>query len=86
MTERHVYLFIRKIQSVKVPALLGKFIVRCEFRQSSPEPRVHQPNSGGGQYPGGSTVTTCPPGIVTFTGLKLFIPLTMGTLFFSGCP
>src|SRR5580704_17522390 len=38
------------------------------------------------QYPGGSTVTTWPPGIVTFTGLKLFIPLTIGTLFFSGCP
>src|SRR5579864_7385290 len=40
----------------------------------------------GAQYPGGSTVTTCPPGMVTFTGLRLFIPLTMGTLLFSGCP
>jgi hypothetical protein len=38
------------------------------------------------QYPGGSTVTTWPPGMVTFTGLRLFIPLTMGTLFFFGMP
>src|SRR3977135_2405496 len=38
------------------------------------------------QYPGGSTVTIWPLGNVTFTGLRLLIPLMMGSPFFSGCP